>query len=303
MSSSCRNSVTQGLSYVVKSAPVSVGIPTFARGGRLFHTVEQLAVCAPPPAEIIVHIDESDGELANTLAILFPSVVTLSSAQRVGPGGGRHRCLGVATQPLFVSFDDDSWPVDPDFFSEVTALFDRNPETAVLSASIYHPGEPQPPRTSEVSIVTDFIGCGHAIRVDAYRRTAGYIDRPWAYGIEEVDLAMQLYALELPILQCGSLRVFHDTLLSHHYRADIVASTVQNIALRAFLRYPVFLWPRALLQLGNVVVDLMKRRRFAGLGTGLFGIPGTLLRYSSQRRRLPADKVLAYLNARPRLTS
>src|SRR5579864_1224938 len=131
----------------MKCAPVSVGIPTFARGRCVFETLERLVACDPPPAEIIVHVDRSNGELERELTARFPTVRTLSSPHRVGPGGGRHRCIQAASQPLFASFDDDSWPVDLDFFAEVAALFAEHPQIAVLTASIYQRNEVQPERS------------------------------------------------------------------------------------------------------------------------------------------------------------
>jgi len=285
----------------MKVAAVSVGIPTYRRGMRLAETLQRIAVCDPPPAEVIAFIDQPDGDVAAKLAVEFPGIRLLSSATAVGPGGGRHRCLQVATQPFFVSFDDDSWPLDRDFFAEVIRMFERHPRVAVLAASIYFPSGLILPRASEERVVAEYTGCGYALRVEAYRETAGHVDRSCAYGIEEVDLSMQLYALDWQILQCRSLRVFHDTRLSHHSRADVVACTVQNVALRAFLRYPVSLWPRAMLQLGNAVVDAMRRGRFSGLLAGLSGIPGTLRHYANQRRQLPAAKIRSYLDSRSRL--
>lgn len=287
----------------MKPASVTVGIPTFGRGLRLVETIKRLYNCDPAPAEVIVHVDRSSGELDRELQTLFPCVRILSSPNSVGPGGGRHRCLRAATQPFFASFDDDSWPVDRDFFAEVESLFGGHPDAAVLAASIYYPHQLQAERGQGVKIVTDYTGCGYAIRVDAYHQTTGHIDRTCPYGIEEVDIAMQLHALEWTIVQCETLRVLHATELSHHSKADIVAGTVQNVALRAFLRYPLPLWPRALLQLGNMVAGMIKRRRFAGLGQGLWGIPATLSHYASCRRQIPASKIRSYLRARPRLIS
>jgi GT2 family glycosyltransferase len=283
----------------MKPAPVTVGIPTFGRGLRVIETLTRLAQCDPPPSEMIVHVDRSNGELERELAVRFPTVRLLSSFESVGPGGGRHRCLQACTQPFFASFDDDSWPLDSDFFAQVTTLFTSHPRAAVLAASIFSRGEVVPRREPEVRIVSDYTGCGYAVRTHAYRQTAGHIDRSCAYGVEEVDLAMQLHALEWTILQCRSLRVFHDTQLSHHASAEVVANTVQNVALRAYLRYPVPLWPRAALQLCNVVWFMLKQGRFAGLGRGLWGIPAALRHHASRRRQLPADKIRSYLNARP----
>jgi GT2 family glycosyltransferase len=282
-------------------APISVGIPTFGRGLRLAETLERVLDCDPGPAEIIVHVDEANGQLERELIARFPEIRILSSPNRVGPGGGRNRCIRAAKQPLFASFDDDSWPVDRDYFAELQSLFAQHPPAAVLAATVYHPYQVQPERCGQVKLAADYTGCGYAIRVEAYKQTTGHIDRACPYGIEEIDIAMQLHALDWKILECGSLRVFHATQLSHHSSADIVAGAVQNVALQAFLRYPVTLWPRALLQVTNKVADMIKRRRFAGLGEGLCGIPATLRHYSSFRRELPAAKIRSFLRSRPKL--
>jgi glycosyltransferase involved in cell wall biosynthesis len=268
---------------------------------KVMHTLERIYACEPRPAEVVVHVDQSDGALEEEIARRFPEVRTVSTPHRVGPGGGRHRCILAATQPFFASFDDDSWPMDANFFGEMSDLFEKHPRAAILMAAVFYRDEAMPEPAATVRRVTDYAGCGYGIRIPAYLETSGHVDRYCPYGIEEVDVALQLHALGWSVLECGALRVFHDTHLSHHGGAQIVAGTVQNVALRAYLRYPLVLWPRALLQLVNVVVFMMRRRRFAGLGRGLAGIPATLRQYSSHRRQLPADKVRAYLRARSRL--
>jgi len=39
--------------------PVSVVIPTLARGSMVLKTVEKIKQCEPPPSEIIIHVDQS----------------------------------------------------------------------------------------------------------------------------------------------------------------------------------------------------------------------------------------------------
>ncbi|HVT67910.1 MAG TPA: glycosyltransferase, partial [Trebonia sp.] len=125
---------------------MTVGIPTWARGERVLVTIARILACDPRPAEIIVHVDAGDGALERALTEKFPGVKVLASPHRVGPGGGRHRCLLAARQPYFVSFDDDSWPVDADFFAEVIRQFDANPTVSLLAAAIAHPWEQMPDR-------------------------------------------------------------------------------------------------------------------------------------------------------------
>jgi GT2 family glycosyltransferase len=282
----------------IRRAAVSVGIPTWARGNRVLETIRRIEACDPQPAEIIVHVDQSNGELEKELRATCPNVRLISSPRRVGPGGGRHRCLQAATQPIFASFDDDSWPVDRDYFAEVERLFAALPDAVLLTAQVFHQGESCPERRDGRQRVRDYIGCGYAVRVDAYRRTTGHLDRACPYLFEEVDVALQLGALGGELWYCHGLRVFHDTRLAHHQNPEIVAGTIQNAALLAWLRYPVLLWPYAALQLANVVRSMIRFRRWRGIVPGLIGIPRTVWAYRGARRSLDAASVWRYLRDR-----
>ena len=50
-----------------------------------------------------------------------------TSESTQGPGGGRNRLIGAATSPLIASFDDDSWPLDRDYFRLAAELFLAHP--------------------------------------------------------------------------------------------------------------------------------------------------------------------------------
>src|SRR5262245_16832041 len=118
------------------TAPITVIIPTYDRGMRVLSVLEKIRLCDPAPAAVIVHIDLSDGRLEAELKQRFPDVIVLTSSERRGPGGGRHRCLLACTAPFAVSFDDDSYPVDSDFFATVERLFLEHPGVALLEANV-----------------------------------------------------------------------------------------------------------------------------------------------------------------------
>jgi GT2 family glycosyltransferase len=258
-------------------------VPTFGRGRQVLDVLSRVLLLSPAPDEIIVHIDCSDGFLEQTLARDFPAVTVLSSPQRIGPGGGRRRCLMETRCNYAISLDDDSWPVDEDLLARATEVFAAMPDVAVIAASIWHRGEPQIERGARIQPVANFVGCGHAIRVAAYRSVRGYLARPIAYGLEETDLSLQLYAAGWKIVDSRELRVFHDTDRQHHDAPEVTSGQITNLGLGIFLNYPLSAWGLGLLQLGNAVRDAVNRRRYRGIVAGLARIPGDCIRYSAMR--------------------
>lgn len=283
-------------------APVTVGIPTYSRGELVLKTLARLLECNPKPAEIIVHVDASDGILEQRLKVTFPNVRILSSQIRRGPGGGRHQCLLAATQPFFASFDDDSWPIDSAFFGRALTHFESSPDVAVLAATIRHRGQSMPEDASTVEKTLNYTGCGHVMRVGAYQTISGYVDRPLAYGLEESDVAMQLHAQNWKLLECQDLRVFHDTDLAHHSKSEVIAATIENSMLLAWLRYPIVLWPYGLLQMANVLRFMILQNRWGGIFKGLARIPVEIWNFRALRKPLPTNSVWNFLCNRRRLT-
>jgi len=280
---------------------VTVGIPTYARGAKVLDTLKRIYECDPVPAEVVVHVDASDGKLEQAIASAFPSVRLLSSYVRVGPGGGRHRCITGATQPYFVSFDDDSWPVDSDFFGKVEKYFNDQKKLSVIATVISHRNEAIPMAVNRVAKTVEYTGCGHAMRVAAYKEVSGYVDRPWAYGLEERDVGLQLHAAGWNMILCEDLRVFHDTVLSHHGKAEITIATIENAALFVWLRYPKRLWGYGFLQYGNVLYFMLRARRWSGMISGVIQTPLEVWRHRGLRVPVEQGAVIDYLRQRKKM--
>jgi GT2 family glycosyltransferase len=267
------------------TVPISVIIPTYDRGMAVLSVLDKIQECDPKPTEILVHIDLSDGILERELNRRFPNTIVLESPIRLGPGGGRHRCLLACNTPYAVSFDDDSYPVDTDFFSSVEQLFSKHSHVAVFEANVWHRHEPAKVRTKSLVPTPSYIGCGYAIRVAAYGQVRGHLPRhPVSYGMEEMDLSIQLFEAGWQILQAGNLRVFHDTELKHHQSSEITSGTIANVGLYAFLHYPFIGWGRGFLQLSNKVFYCIRMGRIGGICSGLFSIPGECYRNRQYRK-------------------
>jgi GT2 family glycosyltransferase len=279
----------------MKTAAVTVIIPTYNRGMKVLSVLEKIRLCDPAPSAIIIHIDMNDGALEAELKERFPDAVILTSSARRGPGGGRHRCLRACKTLFAVSFDDDSYPVDSDFFATVERLFLEHPGAALLEANVWHRNEPEFPRAACLMPIPTYIGCGYAIRLAVYNQMRGYLDRPVPYGMEELDLSLQLFASGYQMMRAAELRVFHDTDLKHHRSSEITSGSIMNVALYAFLHYPIVASGLAVLQLGNKVAYCLRRGRIAGIIPGLLRIPADCWQNRKYRKPVPWKTLQRYV--------
>jgi len=78
-----------------------------------------------------------------------------------------------------------------------------------IGATIWHRREPAKSRIERLLLKPIYVGCGYAIRLAAYRQVRGYLPIPIAYGMEESDLALQLFAADWQIYEAGDLRLLH----------------------------------------------------------------------------------------------
>lgn len=274
---------------------ITVGIPTYKRLDKLVTTLRKILTCNPIPAEIIIHIDAGDTETEAVITKEFPQIRIIKSETRVGPGGGRNKIIGQASHSIIASFDDDSYPIDTDYFEQLLNMFAQYPKAAVVAAQIYHVGEKIKENVEEANFwVASFTGCGCAYQREAFLETSGYLPLPVAYGMEEVDLSLRLYCAGWKILDTHRLRVFHDTQLTHHARAEITAGSIANLALLAYLRYPFTYWGYGLLQYGNRIVWLIKNKRINGIGQGIFQTPQLLIKHRHCRQPLTGQCLAHY---------
>src|SRR5688572_13958406 len=128
----CKATVRPGISAIVTA---------YERIDQTLNTLHILESCDPKPDEILVHVDEGRIECVKAISSTFPQIRMLTSSERVGPGGGRNKLVAAASHEFVASFDDDSYPIDSDYFARVLQLFDRFPDASIICASLYHAGE------------------------------------------------------------------------------------------------------------------------------------------------------------------
>ncbi len=273
-------------------------LTAFLRIEKTLTTLKKLADGQPPPDEILVHVDGGRAECETAIRAAFPQVQVLISKSCVGPGGGRNKLIAAARNEFVASFDDDSYPIDTDYFARASSLFEKFPAASVLSAAVYHQGEAIASDSRMAEWVSDFSGGACVYRRSAFLATTGYVPLPVAYGMEEVDLALRLHAQGGKILRTPWLRVFHDTDLKRHADAQVTAGSIANIALLTYLRYPPSCWLIGLGQCLSRIQWLLGHGRQRGILKGLTMIPAHLRTNRGYRKPLTAEAVRSYLALR-----
>ncbi len=280
------------------TCPVTAGIPTYQRPDELLETLDKILNCNPRPNEIIIHIDGNDVVTEKALKNRFSDIKIIKSHPNIGPGGGRNKIIAQAQNSIVASFDDDSYPIDKDYFNRLQILFDKLPNAAVIGAKIYHIDEKIETDSSSAEWIANFTGCGCAYRRDIFKLTNGYVCLPLAYGMEEVDVALRLHAMGWGVLSSPWLRVFHNTRLEHHSNPKITAASIANLGLLAYLRYPISFWWFGIGQCFNRIFWLIQHGRIAGIISGIFAIPSLIWRNRKQRQVIPAQELKSYLHLR-----
>lgn len=280
------------------TVPVTAIVTAYDRIDQVLNTLRVISECRPVPSEVLVHVDGGRRDCAAAIRQAFPAVGVIESDTRVGPGGGRNKLLAAASHDIVTSFDDDSYPIDADYFGRVVEVLDRFPDAWVVDARVFHPHELIEPAADVSHWVADFSGGGCAYRRGRFLQSGGYLPLATAYGMEEVDASLRIHALGGRVVRSARLRVFHNTDLARHAHPEVTAASIINIALLAYLRYPATMWAIGVAQCLNRIRWLIGHGRRRGVLQGLAGIPRTLSMYRHERRPLSYDAVRSYLSLR-----
>jgi GT2 family glycosyltransferase len=264
--------------------PVSAIVTAYRRIDQTIDTVRRIKACRPAPDEIIVHVDANQTECVDAIRREFPDIELLVSSEAVGPGGGRNKLMAAARNEVVTSFDDDSYPMDIDFFARAGLLMNRFPEASLIAGAIFDRGEPVAADELTTACTASFGSGGTVFRRTPFLAAGGFVPLVVAYGMEEEDLALRLLDRGQTLLRSPWLRVFHDSDLSHHNSARITSAVIANLALLTWLRYPASYWPYGALQVANRILWCLRVGRHSGILKGIGSIPRHLAKHWGLRR-------------------
>jgi len=270
-------------------------VPTHERLDMVSRTLERLLACDPAPAEILVHVDGGNATLYSEIEARFPGVRCLLSEKRLGPGGSRNRLIAEAAHDWVANFDDDSYPAHRDYFARAAELARAFPDAGGLSAAS-HALEWARLVLQRISV---FSGCGCVFNKRWFARTRGFVPLPIAYGMEEVDMSLQLHALGGRMIHDPLLRVNHEPPADRARDEQRVAAVVlANTVLLPWLRYPVWLWPAGVAQVLSKIRWMLAHGQTGAVWSGLQMTPTHLLAYGGHTGRVSARALLSWLRLR-----
>ena len=190
---------------------VAVCIATHNRREDLARTLREIARLDPPPAEIIIAADGCTDGTPEFVAREYPAARLIVHDEARGSIPSRNEMASVCASEIFLSLDDDSYPIETNFISQVARLFGENSALAVASF---------PQRTDEFPETltqTDFgpshfIGTyansGAAIRRRLFDSLGGYPDF-FRHAYEEPDFALRCCAAGWQVRHETSLTIRH----------------------------------------------------------------------------------------------
>src|SRR4051812_31380501 len=159
---------------VTEGTGITAIVTAFDRIDQTLETLRRIAACDPPPARIMVHVDDNRSACAAAVQAFQPCTQVILSPTRVGPGGGRNRMMAAADSELVASFDDDSYPIDADYFERVRDVFQRFPDASIVTARVIHAHQPVREAAATAEWIADFSGGACTYRREHYLDAGGY---------------------------------------------------------------------------------------------------------------------------------
>jgi GT2 family glycosyltransferase len=189
----------------------AITITTHNRREDLSRTLEVLARLDPPADEILVAVDGCTDGTLEWLRSRHPEVRLLVHERALGSIPSRNELAAACTSDIFVSLDDDSYPIDTDFIARVAELFEKHPRFAVVSFAQRSDEFPESLTAADFGppqFVASFANSAAAVRRSVFEELGGYPDF-FFHFYEEPDFALRCVAAGWQVWQEPTLLVRH----------------------------------------------------------------------------------------------
>jgi len=192
---------------------VAICIATHNRRADLSRTLDHIARLVPPPDELLICADGCTDDTETFVRATHPQARLFTHALAMGSIPSRNELAAACTSEVFVSLDDDSYPLDTDFIGQVRTAFAQHPRLAVLSFAQQTDEFPQSLATTDfgpAQFVGSFANSAAAIRREAFIALGGYPDF-FFHAYEEPDFALRC------VCASWQVRAVPSPIVRHHY--------------------------------------------------------------------------------------
>lgn len=219
----------------------AICITTHNRRVELERTITRIGALSPQPDELLVVADGCTDGTADWLRTTHPRTHIYEHTPGRGSVPSRN-VMGRATGcDVFLSLDDDSYPVEDDAIARIRKLFENNPRLAV--AEFPQRTDEQPESLTQADFgparyIGSYANSGAAVRKAAFTALGGYVDE-FVHAYEEPDFALRCCAAGWQVRHEPALHIRHHftALLRNECRTHQRHS--RNEAWSALLRCPL----------------------------------------------------------------
>ncbi|HEX8309717.1 MAG TPA: glycosyltransferase [Chthoniobacteraceae bacterium] len=192
---------------------IGVCITTHNRREELARTLRALQQLTPPADELLVCADGCSDGTVEWLQAEHPGVRLIEHAVARGSIPSRNELARECTCDVFLSLDDDSYPLEADIIERVSTLFATHPRLAVASFPQRSDEFPETLTATDFGqpqFTGSYANSGAAVRRSAFLKLGGYPDF-FFHAYEEPDFALRCVA--------NGWQVRHETSLTirHHF--------------------------------------------------------------------------------------
>lgn len=175
---------------------VSICITSQNRRAELARTLVQLAALSPAPDELRIVADGCTDGTEELVRAVAPHAILTSNQQGKGSVASRN-AMGYATEcDVFLSLDDDSYPLDSDAIERVRQLFRSQPRLAIAEFPQRTDEDPESLHATGLGtqrFIASYANSGAAIRTSVFRMLGGYAPE-FEHAYEEPDFALRCCA-------------------------------------------------------------------------------------------------------------
>jgi len=193
------------------SLTVAVCITTHNRRDELARTLASLAGLNPAPDEILVAVDGCHDGTLELLREKHPQVRLLIHEQAQGSIPSRNELAAACHSDVFLSLDDDSYPLEADCITRLRAVFEARPRLAVASFPQRSDEFPESLTATDLGpsqFVGSYANSGAAIRRSVFERLGGYPGF-FFHAYEEPDFALRCVAAGWQVWHDASVTIRH----------------------------------------------------------------------------------------------